>query len=115
MSIEMNTATVRRYIEEWANAGNEAALHAVIAADWVSHGTRSATAVPTGLPSGTAGAKQLHDEVRAIWLDDRGHLRGRGPDRSANDEPGDPLRDVPRHSRHGEASHVRRDLDLSPR
>ena len=71
MSAEVNMATVRRYIEEWANEGKEAALNAVIAADWVSHGTQSATGAPTGLPSGTAGAKKLHDEVRAIWPDNR--------------------------------------------
>ena len=71
MSAAVNTATVRRYIEEWANEGNEAALNDVIAADWVSHGTQSATVTPSGLPSGTAGAKQLHDEVRAIWPDNR--------------------------------------------
>jgi steroid delta-isomerase-like uncharacterized protein len=71
MSAEVNTATVRRYIEEWANEGNEAALNDVIAADWVSHGTQSATVTPSGLPSGTAGAKQLHDEVRTIWPDNR--------------------------------------------
>ena len=68
MTDEVNTTIVRRYIEEWANEGNEAALHDVIAPDWVSHGTQSATATPTGLPSGIAGAKQLHDEVRAIWI-----------------------------------------------
>ncbi len=71
MSAEVNVATVRRYIEEWANEGNEAALNDVIGADWISHGTQSATATPTGLPSGTAGAKRLHDEVRAIWPDNR--------------------------------------------
>ena len=71
VSADVNIATVRRYIEEWANEGNEAALNDVIAADWVSHGTQSATATPTGLPSGTTGAKKLHDEVRAIWPDNR--------------------------------------------
>ena len=71
MTDEVNTAVVRRYIEEWANEGNEAALHDVVAPDWVSHGTQSATAAPTGLPSGVAGAKQLHEEVRAIWPDNR--------------------------------------------
>jgi predicted ester cyclase len=71
MSAEANKAAVRRYIEEWANEGNEVALHDVIAPDWVSHGTQSATATPTGLPRGTAGAKQLHDGVRSIWPDNR--------------------------------------------
>ncbi len=71
MSTEANTAVVRRYIVEWANEGNEAALNDVVAPDWVSHGTQSATATPTGLPSGIAGAKQLHDEVRSIWPDNR--------------------------------------------
>ena len=71
MSTEENTAIVRRYIEEWSNEGNEAALNDVIAADWVSHGTQSATAAPTGLPRGVAGVKQLHHEVRAIWPDNR--------------------------------------------
>ena len=71
MADEVNTKIVRRYIEAWANEGNEAALHDVIAPDWVSHGTQSATATPTGLPSGVAGAKTLHDEVRAIWPDNR--------------------------------------------
>ena len=71
MTSEVNMVIVRRYIEEWANAGNEATLHEVIAPDWVSHGTQSATSAPTGLPSGIAGAKQLHDEVRAIWPDNR--------------------------------------------
>ena len=67
----MNTSIVRRYIDEWANEGNEAALHDVIAPDWVSHGTQSATATPSGLPTGIAGAKRLHDEVRANWPDNR--------------------------------------------
>ena len=71
MSAEANTTIVRRYIEEWANEGNEATLNDVIAPDWVSRGTQSATAAPVGLPSGIAGAKQLHDEVRAIWPDNR--------------------------------------------
>jgi predicted ester cyclase len=71
MSAAENMAIVRRYIEEWANEGNEAALHDVVALDWVSHGTQSATATPTGLPAGVAGAKTLHDEVRAIWPDNR--------------------------------------------
>ena len=71
MSVVMNTAIVRWYIEEWANEGYEAALPDVVAPDWVSHGTQSATAAPPGLPSGIAGAKQLHDEVRAIWPDNR--------------------------------------------
>lgn len=71
MSVEANTAVVRRYIEEWANEGIEAALHDVVAPDWVSRGTQSATAAPPGLLPGIAGAKQLHDEVRAIWPDNR--------------------------------------------
>ena len=71
MTAEANTAVVRRYIAEWANVGNEAALHDVIASDWVSYGTQSATATPAGLPSGKVGAKKLHDEVRAIWPDNR--------------------------------------------
>lgn len=71
MSAEANKAIVRRYIEEWANEGNEAALNEVIAPNWVSLGTQSATATPAGLPRGVAGAKQLHDEVRAIWPDNR--------------------------------------------
>ena len=71
MTDEGNTTIVRRYIEEWANEGNEAALHDVIAPDWLSHGTQSATATPIGLPSGLAGAKKLHDEVRAIWPDNQ--------------------------------------------
>jgi predicted ester cyclase len=71
MSAAENTAIVRRYIEEWSNEGNEAALHDVIAPDWISRGTQSATATPTGLPRGIAGVKQLHDGVRAIWPDHR--------------------------------------------
>jgi predicted ester cyclase len=71
MTDEVNTAIVRCYIEEWANEENEAALHDVIAPDWVSHGTQSATTTPTGLPSGIAGAKKLYDEVRSIWPDNR--------------------------------------------
>ncbi len=71
MSAEANTTIVRRYIEEWANEGNEATLNDIIAPDWVSRGTQSATAAPAGLPSGIAGAKQLHAEVRAIWPDNR--------------------------------------------
>ena len=71
MSTEANMAVVRRYIEEWANEGDEAALRAVIAPEWGSHGTQSASATPAGLPTGVAGAKQLHEEVRAIWPDNR--------------------------------------------
>jgi hypothetical protein len=80
MSVEVNKALVRRYIAEWANERNEAALHDVIAPDWVSHGTQSATAAPAGLPSGVVGAKQLHDEVRAIWPDNRWTI---GPSRTS--------------------------------
>jgi predicted ester cyclase len=76
MTNEVNTAIVRRYIEEWANEGNEAALYDAVAPDWVSHRTQSATATPTGLPSGFAGAKKLHDEVRAIWPDNRWTIEG---------------------------------------
>ena len=36
MDDEVNTTIVRRYIEEWANEGNEAALNDVVAPDWVS-------------------------------------------------------------------------------
>lgn len=71
MTAEANMAVVRRYIEEWANEGDEAALRDVVAPDWVSHGTQSATDAPTGLPRGVAGARQLHEEVRAIWGDNR--------------------------------------------
>lgn len=71
MSIETNIAVVRRYIEGWANQGDEATLHAVIAPDWGSHGTQSASATPAGLPTGVVGAKQLHDEIRAIWPDNQ--------------------------------------------
>ncbi len=71
MATEANLAIVRRYIEAWANEGDEAALHDVIAPDWISHGTQSASAAPAGLPRGVAGARQLHDEVRAIWPDNR--------------------------------------------
>ncbi len=71
MSAEANMAVVRRYIEGWANEGDEAALAAVIAPDWGTHGTQSATATPAGLPPGVAGAKQLHEEIRAIWPDNR--------------------------------------------
>jgi predicted ester cyclase len=71
MTDGVNTAIVRRYIEEWANEGNEATLNEVIAPDWLSHGTQSATATPAGLALGIDGAKQLHDEVRAIWPDNR--------------------------------------------
>ncbi len=67
----VSIAIVRRYIEEWANEGNEATLNEVIAPGWLSHGTQSATATPSGLAPGIAGAKQLHDEVRAIWPDNR--------------------------------------------
>ncbi len=34
MSAEANMAVVRRYIEGWANEGDEAALAAVIAPEW---------------------------------------------------------------------------------
>ena len=71
MSPEENKAIVRRYIEEWANGGDPAVVEELVADDWVSHGTQSATATPSGLPRGVAGAKQLHDEVRAIWPDNR--------------------------------------------
>lgn len=71
MSPEENKAVVRRYIEEWSNRGNETVLAEVIAPDWGSHGTQSATATPGGLPPGIAGVKKLHQEVRAIWPDFR--------------------------------------------
>ncbi len=71
MPAEANKEIVRRYIEEWANEGNETTLYEVIAPDWGTHGTQSATATPAGLPVGVAGAKQLHEEIRAIWPDNR--------------------------------------------
>lgn len=94
-------------------------MHDVIASEWVSHGTQSATATPAGLLPGIAGVKQLHDEARAIWPDNRWTIEdifgGRGPgtgSRCADDESGDSPRDISRHSGHGEAGHVQRDLDL---
>jgi len=36
-----------------------------------TQGSRTATATPAGLPPGVAGAKQLHEEIRAIWPDNR--------------------------------------------
>jgi predicted ester cyclase len=71
MSPEENKANVRRYLEEWSNREDPSVVEEVIAPEWVSHGTQSFTATPSGLPRGVAGVKQLHDEVRAIWPDNR--------------------------------------------
>jgi steroid delta-isomerase-like uncharacterized protein len=71
MSAEANMAVVRRYIESYLNEEDETALHEAVSPDWGSHGTQSATATPAGLPPGVAGVKQLHEEVRAIWPDNR--------------------------------------------
>ena len=48
MSPEENKAIVRRYIEEWANGGDPKVVEELVADDWVSHGTQSATATPSG-------------------------------------------------------------------
>lgn len=71
MSVEANKAVVRRYIEGWSNGGDEQVLEEVISPNWSSHGTQSFTPVPSGLPPGIEGVKQLHREVRDIWPDFR--------------------------------------------
>ena len=55
----------------WATGFTGTNGAAVIGPDWGTHGTQSATATPAGLPPGIAGARQLHEEIRAIWPDNR--------------------------------------------
>jgi predicted ester cyclase len=66
---QRNMAVVRRYFEEWSNRGDVRVVEEVIDPAWISHGTQSAFLDRPGLPRGIAGAKQLHEEVRAIWPD----------------------------------------------
>src|SRR5690242_21949922 len=65
MQEEQNKRTVRRFVEEYQNAADEAAFAEILAADVVDHSR------PPGIAEGAEGVRQQFDGFRAAFPDFR--------------------------------------------